>query len=188
MILESPFAAALNRLLEREDWARQKLAPFAGEAVELRGPPFPALRFTILPGGTLEAGGGEPGLIVTLKPDILLAVMRGEEHLLRSVDVSGNARLASEVMLLVRHLRWDVEEDLSRLVGDAAAHRLAQAGRDFAAWQADAAQRLAQSFADYATEEKRVLVRRGELSALGAGVARLRDALERLAKRIDRLG
>jgi ubiquinone biosynthesis protein UbiJ len=114
--------------------------------------------------------------------------MRGEEHLLRSVDVSGNARLASEVMLLVRHLRWDLEEDLSRLVGDAAAHRLAQAGRDFVAWQADAAQRLAQSFADYATEEKRVLVRRRELSALGADVASLRDALERLAKRIHRLG
>jgi len=27
------------------------------------------------------------------------------------------------------HLRWDVEEDLSRVVGDIAAHRMAQAGR-----------------------------------------------------------
>ncbi len=39
-----PFSLALNHLLEREPWARERLAPFAGRTVELRNPPFPALR------------------------------------------------------------------------------------------------------------------------------------------------
>jgi len=102
--------------------------------------------------------------------------------------VSGNARLASEVLLLVRHLRWDAEEDLARLVGDVAAHRLAGAVRDLATWQTDAVRRLADSLVDYAVEERRMLVKRAELDSLAAEAAQLRDALERLEKRIARLG
>jgi len=54
---EVAFCFLLNHLLAREEWARRKLAPFAGESVELRAAPLPALRFTILPGGRVEAGG-----------------------------------------------------------------------------------------------------------------------------------
>ena len=180
------FCFLLNHLLDRQEWARQKLAPFAGESVELRAAALAALRFTILPGGRVAPGGANAALIVTLKPEALPALARGEEHLMRAVDVSGNARLAAEVMLLVRHLRWDLEEDLSWLLGDIAAHRVMQATRSLARWQLDAAERLAAALADYAAEEKRVLVRRAELQAHSRRVAELRDALERLGKRIAR--
>ena len=182
------FCFVLNRLLGSEAWARARLAPFAGETVELRAPPLPTLRLRILEGGNVEAGGTEPGLTMTLKPELLVALVRGEEHAMRAVDVEGDAKLAAEVLVLARHLRWDTEEDLSRLVGDVAAHRLAEAGRAFAAWHLDAAQRLAAAFADYVTEEKQLLARRAHLDALGESVARLRDAIARLDKRIERLG
>ena len=182
------FCFVLNRLLEAEDWARQRLAPFAGRTVELRAPPLPALRFRILERGTVEAGGAEPDLSMTFKPEMLVALARGEEHALRAVEVHGDAKLAAEVLVLARHLRWDAEEDLARVIGDVAAHRVARAGRAFAAWHLDAAQRLAAALADYASEEQRILARRGELDALGESVAHLRDALARLDKRIERLG
>jgi ubiquinone biosynthesis accessory factor UbiJ len=182
------FCFVLNRLLGSEAWARKRLAPFAGETVELRAPPLPTLRLRILEGGTVEAGSGEPGLSMRIKPELLVGLARGEDHAMRSVDVEGNAKLAAEVLVLARHLRWDAEEDLSRLVGDVAAHRLAGMGRAFAAWHLDAAQRLAAAFADYVTEEKQLLARRAHLDALGESVARLRDAIARLDKRIERLG
>jgi ubiquinone biosynthesis protein UbiJ len=192
-----PFSLALNHLLEAEPAARERLAPFAGAGVELRAPPLPALTFSILPGGRVEGemgtrDGVEPALVMTLKPGFLAALAKGEDHLMRAVEVSGDARLAAEVMWLVRHLRESLpdiaEEDLSRLVGDVAAHRLARGARDFFAWQADAAQRLATAFADYATEESRILVGRAEHQVFAASVAQLRDALERLEQRIGRLG
>jgi ubiquinone biosynthesis accessory factor UbiJ len=68
------------------------------------------------------------------------------------------------------------------------AHRLAQGARSLFAWQADAVRRLAESFADYVTEENRLVVGRAEHDGFAAGVASLRDALERLEKRIGRLG
>ncbi|HVL35331.1 MAG TPA: SCP2 sterol-binding domain-containing protein [Burkholderiales bacterium] len=184
-----PFSWALNRLLEAEPWARERLAPFAGSIIEVRGNPLPALRFLVLPGGSLDAGGeGEPSLTINLRPTTLLELARGHEHFLRAVEVQGEPRLASAIAVLMRHLRWDVEEDLSRLIGDAAAHRLAQAGRALAAWPREAARRLVATTADYAVEEKRVLVGRAELGRFAEALAELRDAVERLEKRIDRLG
>jgi ubiquinone biosynthesis protein UbiJ len=187
-----PFSLALNHLLEALPQAKQRLAPFAGESLEVLAPPLPALTFTILPGGRVEAGGAAPALSVTIKPEFLAALPKGEEHVMRAVEVSGNARLAAEVMWLVRHLREALpdiaEEDLSRVVGDIAARRIAQGARDLFAWQADAGRRLAGAFADYATEESRLLVGRGEHAAFAAAVSALRDAIERLDKRVGRLG
>jgi ubiquinone biosynthesis accessory factor UbiJ len=190
-----PFSLAFNHLLEAEPAARERLAPFAGASIELRAPPLPALTFTILPGGRVQAeraGGEEPALVVTLKPGFPAALAKGEDYLMRELEVRGDPRLAGEVMWLVRHLREALpdiaEEDLSRVMGDVAARRLAQGARELFAWQADAARRLGESFADYLTEEKRLLVGRAEHAAFADALARLRDALERLEKRAGRLG
>jgi ubiquinone biosynthesis protein UbiJ len=189
MPFELPFAAALNYLLESEPWARERLAPFAGEVLELRAPPLPALRLAIAGGGRLAPAeaGAAASLTISAGPGALAAAMQGEDQLLRAVDVSGNAQLAGEVMFLVRHLRWDAEEEAAHFIGDVAAHRLAGIARGAAAWHADAARRIAESLVDYATEEKRLLVTRGELDGIAVEQARLRDGLERLEKRIERI-
>ena len=193
MRFASPFAAGLNFLLESEPWARERLAPFAGEALELRAPPMPTLRFTIAADGRLAAvrpgatPQAESSLVISLGAGALAAAVQGEEQLLRAIEVAGNARLASEVMFLFRHLRWDAEEELAKVVGDIAAHRLAGMARGAVAWHADAAQRIAEALVEYATEEKPLLVKRGELEAIAAVQARLRDGLERLEKRIERI-
>ena len=167
MNFESPFAAGLNFLLESEPWARERLAPFAGEAMELRAPPLPALRLFIAGDGRLSAGKlglpkeATPSLVIGLGPGAFAAALKGEEHLLRAIQVEGNARLASEVMFLFRHLRWDAEEALARIFGDVAAYRLAGMARGAAAWHADAARRIAEAMVEYATEESPLLVKRG---------------------------
>lgn len=187
--LESPIVAGLNRLLESESWARERLAPFAGDTVEFALPPLPALRLGIEPDGRLRPATREvaASLLVRLRPDAAAAFLRGEDHFMRAIDVSGNARLASEVLVLVRHLRWDVEEDLASVVGDVAAHRLVGWASAFAAWQRDAITRLADSAMEYVLEERRMLVARGEFEAHVSEVARLRDALARLEQRLRRL-
>lgn len=188
MPLETPLVAALNHVLRSEAWARDRLAPFAGETVEVRPAFLPALRLRIEADGTVAPGAtGEAALVIRVKPDAPAAALRGEDHLLRAVEVTGSAKLAEAVMGLVRHLRWDFEEDLSRIVGDIAAHRIAGGLRGLAAWAPDAAQRLSESFAAYATDEAKLLLGRPELEDFAADVARLRDAVERLDAKVRRL-
>jgi ubiquinone biosynthesis accessory factor UbiJ len=180
------FCFFLNHLLDAEPWARERLAPFAGERVELRSPVF-RLHLAITEEGKVKPGDAGPGLVIDVKPSFFAELARGQEHALKAVEVSGNAQLAAEVMTLARNLRWDIEEDLSRVVGDIAARRIVQAGRDLFAWQADAATRIGEALRDYLTEERPVLMHASELDAFAAAVRNFSDAVERLEKRIQRL-
>lgn len=189
MLLETPLTTALNHLLRAENWARERLVPFAGEVVVVRAGPLPALRFRIEEGGLVGAAGDQPAaLTIDLKGEAPAALLRGEDHFLRAVEVTGNAKLADAVMALARHLRWDFEEDLSRLTGDVVAHRVGEAVRAFAAWAPDAGQRFSDAFGAYVTDEAKLLVDRPQLEAFRAEVAALRDAVERLEARLRRHG
>ena len=95
--------------------------------------------------------------------------------------------LAEELRVLARHLRWDAEEDLSRVVGDVAAHRIAGAGRAFLDWQADNVRRLSDALVGYGTDEARLLITRGELKQLGDTVAAFDATLAGLERRVARL-
>ncbi|MFN2646724.1 MAG: SCP2 domain-containing protein [Burkholderiales bacterium] len=163
------FCFVLNQLLAREHWARGRLARFSGQALELRLPLAPQLRIAITPDGALEPGGPEPTALMTL------------------AGIDGTSELAEELRFLVRHLRWDAEEELAHLVGDVAAHRVAMGLRALARWQRDAGQRLAEGLADYAVDERRALVRRVELRQLAADIERLAKQLAALEQRTGRL-
>ena len=106
--------------------------------------------------------------------------------MLRSIGFTGDAELAAALQYLAKHLRWEVEEDLSRVVGDVAAHRIASTARDFLAWQKDAGVRLGENVAEYLTEEAALVAPPAALARFGRDVADLVDALERLEKRLDR--
>jgi ubiquinone biosynthesis protein UbiJ len=81
----------------------------------------------------------------------------------------------------------DFEEALSRVVGDIAAHRIAGGLASAAAWQRDAATRLAENVVEYLTEENPVLVPRRDLLALRDDTDALRADLDRIEKRLDQL-
>jgi ubiquinone biosynthesis accessory factor UbiJ len=189
MLIESTAVRALNALLDSEPWARARLAPFAGESIEVRAPLAPALRFSIAEGGRLAPAGDafSPSLVIRLEAAALPAAARGEEALLRAIEIEGNAGLAAEVLHLLRHLRWDVEEGLSVWVGDVAAHRIVATAREIAKLQADAARRLAEGVIEYALEEQPLLVPRAGLEALAAAIGGLHERLDELQARLERL-
>ena len=188
-MINAPATAAINHLLSREEWARERLAPFAGRSVEFRLPPLPDLRIAILENGLVAGAEGAlpPDLVVRIPPASLPRILARDDAAIREVAIDGDTELARAVEFLFRHLRWDAEEDLARVLGDVPAHRIAATGRAFAAWQKDAGERLARNFAEYFTEENPVLARPADVHRFGADVDALRDDVERLAKRIARL-
>jgi ubiquinone biosynthesis protein UbiJ len=136
---------------------------------EVQVPLLAPMRLVIAAGGRLEPGDAAAAAIVAPS------------------GVIGESALADELRYLRQHLRPDVEEELSRFIGDIAAERLVGAARSFMRWQLDALTRIAEAGADYAVNERRALVRRPELSdlarqvdELGAGLARLEERTRRL--------
>ena len=123
---------------------------------------------TITPQGRLEPGGAAAAVAIDLP----------------FLKISGEPELAAAVEELSCTLRWDVEEDLSRVFGDVLAHRAVEAARALSGWRADATARLGEALAGYAGDEARLVVRRPELGALAESVQRFSRALDALEQRI----
>lgn len=187
-MLAAGFVAFANHLLDAAPWARDKLSAHAGKTALFDV--FPVrISVTAMTDGRLQPASSEasPAVTIRLTHMTVLEVLAGGEDAFRKAEVAGDTDFAAVISQVVSNLRWDVEEDLSRVVGDIAAHRMAQAGRAAAAWPKRAAASMAENAAEYLTEEKAVLVTPLQAAEFMRAVDELRDAVERLDKRIERL-
>lgn len=183
-IASTAVAAALNHMLAREPWARTALLPFAGRSARLQAAPF-SVQLGIAAGGSFTADAGAPAVTIGVDAAALPRVLLEPKAALRNVRLDGDAEFAQALSNVLQKLRPEPEEDLARLVGDAAAVRIVSLLRAALAGAREAGGRLAVQAADYLVAENAMLVSRQEMAGFAADVARLRDDVERLAKRID---
>jgi ubiquinone biosynthesis protein UbiJ len=179
-------AAALNHLLAREPWARAALAPFAGRSARLQAAPF-SVQLAIAADGNFTADAGAPTVTLGVDAAALPRVLLEPKAALRNVRLDGDAEFAQALSDVLQKLRPEPEEELARFVGDAAAVRIVALLRAALAGAREAGSRLAVQAADYLVVENPMLVSRQEMTGFAADVARLRDDVERLAKRVDLL-
>lgn len=107
--------------------------------------------------------------------------------LMRQVRLEGDAEFAQAISVVANNLRWDIEDDLSKVVGDVAATKLSGAARKVGGEIRAAQRKLVDNVAEYLLEENPQLVRPRSVDALAEAIRILRDDLARLEKRVDRL-
>ncbi|HVZ42437.1 MAG TPA: SCP2 sterol-binding domain-containing protein [Ramlibacter sp.] len=129
--LQRRLVLMLNHVLQQEPEAQARLKRQAGRVMEAHWRHF-NVRLVATPAGLLDLGaeGAQADLTLTITDEspfaLAQAALRGDKPALR---ISGDVQLAAEVQWLVDHVRWDLEEDLARLIGDAPAHAIGQAMR-----------------------------------------------------------
>ena len=186
-----PFAAAVNHLLARETWARDRLAPYAGKTARLSCPPV-ALTLLVQPEGYLAAvedhEAQQADVALSLPVGALSSfVQGGQTAVMKHVKIEGDAEFAQVIGKLAEHLRWEPEEDLAKLIGDAPASRVASFARAAHEQALRTGRNVLGSVTEYLLDEDPQLVRRAGLEVFNAELARARDALARVEKRIERL-
>ena len=180
------YLAPINRLLRQNSWALERLRPYVGKVIRVDCFPL-----TLLLGisETGEAAAATPGIApdvtIRLTPGVMLRLAARDAFAWNDILVAGDPQLAAALHHIARHLRWDVEEDLSRMFGDIAAHRMVDTGRKLDDWGRQGADNLARSFAEYWTEELPLIARRHDVEAFNRDVDVLLDDLARLEKRIE---
>jgi ubiquinone biosynthesis protein UbiJ len=187
-MLATPAVATINHLLAQEAWAREALLRHAGkEACIDTGHLELCLR--VARDGMLEAGRGDapPNVTIRLKLTDLPLIAQNRDRAFSYVKIEGDAEFANTISSLSKGLRWDAEYDLERLVGPLGARHLVQGTRGAASGVLGAGRRLAENVAEFLLEERPVLVRPGAVNEFAADVVRLRDDVERTAKRIAKL-
>jgi ubiquinone biosynthesis protein UbiJ len=140
----------INHVISSEPVAARRLAVHSGRCLQVQFdawpsllPPPPSAAFRVTPAGLVEWCGAEgcadPELRVNIdasNPALALAqAMVGTRP---KVAVSGDAAFATDLNWLFDNLRWDVQDDLSRVVGQAPAREIARIASGIAAGMREA--------------------------------------------------
>ena len=188
-MLASVAIAPLNHVLRGESWARKRLQPCAGKTARFRVPPFFDLAVVIQPTGEVAAASSVAGddATLTIMPGLLPRLLVHDEAAYREVRISGDSMFGREILEIGQNLRWDVEQDLSDVMGDILARRVVRAGESLIQWHNETLHNLSQALMEYLIEEQPVLARpidmqifSHEASALQAGVSKLELRVEAL--------
>ncbi len=134
----------LNHVLQQEPEAMRRLARAKSKQMLVQWRSF-SMILVATPVGLLDRPAS---LGVAAKPDLTITLLQHDLAQLAQTAadgsppqarIEGDVQLAAEVGWLTQHVRWDIEEDLSKLLGDVPAHTLAKMARG----AADALRRFA---------------------------------------------
>jgi len=191
LMIATPFILFVNHLLAQEPWAAARLQKHAGKTACIDVELF-QLRVAIGVDGLLQSAEAANSssvdqVVLRIKPADLALIAQNRERAVSYVKIEGDADFANTLSQLSQDLRWEVEEDLSKLLGDVAAVRLVTAGKNVVENAKRTHQYLQENFAEYFLEENPMLVRPQAVRAFGEQVNKTRDDVERMMKRLERL-
>ena len=187
-----PVVGMVNRQIRAKTPARELCRELDGQVVAVRvRDTAMAMYFQIGP-DELELLRHPVDPDVTITGSLFtLAALAGQpgEAALRdgSIDLTGDPETAQAFQQLMTYGRPDLEEELSGLVGDVAAHGLGDLARRIGRWGTGARATMEQNITEYLQEESRALPSRYEVDRFRESVNTLRDDVDRLAAKIQRL-
>ncbi|MFS8138349.1 MAG: SCP2 domain-containing protein [Thermomonas sp.] len=187
--------AALNRALALDEDTRAALRPLDGQrvALQLSAPPL-ALEIRV-DGDALRVGPVDAANVPDLGVRSSLSGLLGQLPMFRRDDappvgklrIEGDAELARRLQQLAQHFDPDWQLPFTKVFGDIAGVQIAKAIASALKHAQVAGRNLAETAAEYVTEESRDVVPRAELDAFHDDVDALRDDVERLAAKVARV-
>ena len=188
--LLQPIARVLNRNIRESTRAGELCERLDGKLIAIR------VRDTGLSGYfDVDRNGlflgtnhdGEPDVVITGSL-VALALMAGEDSIRDgSLDLTGDAATAQAFQQLLEHARPDIEEELSAVIGDTAAHGLGEFARSVGRWALETRSIMGDNIREYLQEESRDVPSRYEVEQFSRRVNQVRDDVDRLAARVSRL-
>jgi ubiquinone biosynthesis protein UbiJ len=188
-----PVAKILNRNIQESTPARELCLELSGMVAAVHVSNTALAAYFIVDDEAIDVAATssqDPDVIITGSL-ITLASLAGQSGTTAirdgSLDISGDAELAGQFQQLLSFARPDIEEELSGIVGDAAAHRLGKLARGFGRWGREARSTMAANIREYLQEESRDAPSRYEVEKFNTNVSKLRDDVDRIEARLNRL-
>ena len=178
----------LQHLLTQNSWANALLQPYAGKAVQFDIASIKANIIILEDGGLVMAGETNiADATVCISASLLLRLIAQDEAAKVQIVISGDTHLATEFAKVLSNMRWDYEDDLSKLVGDVSALKISQFGRDAATGIKRNSIQLAEMLSEYWQEEKPLIAKNRLVEKFNTEVDTLRADVARFEKRLTKL-
>ena len=183
----------LKHLINQNSWAREQLQPYGGKSVCFNIPPVSATLTVLEDGGLALAGESITGgsttaeATVTIPFPVALRLLANDEGATTLITLEGDTELATVLAKVLRNMSWEYEEDLSKIIGDAPAHEVAELGRKAFSEVKKQTVNVAEMLAEYWQEEQPLIAKKRHVEQFVKDVDALRDDAERLGKRLEKL-
>lgn len=182
----------LQHICSQNQWSKIYLAPFAGNTIAFD---FVLLKANviILEDGSLAIAGknnseiARPEATIYLPPSLALRMMTGDESAKTQIKVEGDAHLATEFSKVLQNMRWDIEEDLSKITGDIAANKIGSATKKILQTAKKQTVDAAEMLSEYWQEEKNILAKKRQVESFNSQVDMLVNDVARFEKRLQQL-
>lgn len=189
-IASGAISRGINHVLKTEPWAMAELAKHTGKSIALQLP-MGVFCFEIRHEGLLAVLGECPAPTLSLDVSATALSALGassgglREQAIKVVKITGDAELAQLLGRLAGQLRWEYEEDLARVIGDGLANFTVRQGKKLVTAGRSAASDLLENIVEYVSEEKKVLLNQRDFIVRKNELNELRDAVDRIEKRIQ---
>jgi ubiquinone biosynthesis accessory factor UbiJ len=198
MYINLPAANIINRVLRDYPLARERLTPHALARVDVHvGPIAAALRITatgqVEPVGEGASDNADAAKVTFHVPLASLPrLIKKDEAAYREIAFTGDSELAHVLSTIARNVEWDIEEDLSQLLGGGTtativSHRIVNGAKSIANLRDEAGQRFTENMAEYLVHERNAFVVEDDLEQFAVDNETLRDDVARLEARVSRL-
>ena len=178
----------LNHLITQNQWARGELLPFSGKTVQFNMSPASASLMILEDGGLAMAGeilnADAP---IYLSPSLALRLLTKDSDAMSQVRIEGDTELAKTLAKVLQNIKWDYEEDLSKVVGDISANKVSAFAKNTAYEAKQQAVNFAEMAAEYWQEENMLIAKKRHVENFVQKVDVLRDDVERFEKRLTKL-
>lgn len=178
----------LQHLIAQNSWANNLLQPYAGKSVKFN---IALLHTTlvILENGSLAIAGETnfPDATITISPSLLLRLVAKDEAAKLQIKIEGDTDLATALAKALSYMRWDYEDDLSKVVGDVPAYKISELGRHTASAMKETSANITDMLSEYWQEEKPMIAKKRHIEQFNTDVDTLRADVERLEKRLNKL-
>lgn len=180
---------ALNHLIEQERWAHNLLRPREGQSIAITLP-IGDFQIAIQEGMFVNASDSTnlPSVSLTIPQEAIWTFLKeGKSGAMKFVKISGDIDFAADLNRLAADLKWEVEEDLSKLLGDATARRVVLESQKMLHQTQLAMNDLKGGIRDYLVYEKNILVDSQQMSDFKSELRLLRDQIDRAEKKVNLL-
>ena len=181
----------MNKVLSLDEETLDALATLEGDVVEI-DVLNTDIRLFILPSarGLTLALKNEDKADVSIKGTLaaLLGMITAEKVGAGDVEIIGNVGMAHKLQSILKKMEVDWEEYLSQIIGDIAAHKVGNFVRGMSQLAKASARTIGLDISEYLRYEKEALLDQSELDEFNHAVDKVRNDVERLQKRVERLG
>lgn len=178
----------LQHLTNQNNWSRKYLLPFAGKVLQFNIVPIKT-KLIILEDGSLgiSPDHATADAIIHIPPSLAIRLMAKDESAKMEIRIDGDSHLATKVTKVLQYIRWDVEDDLSKVVGDITSNKVVTMAKESAQAVKKQTTSITEMLIEFWQEEKPILAKQWQVNQFNTDVDSLSSDMNRLEKRLNKL-